>query len=470
MARLSETHSEFLSTLSGTRTRRYSANKTAEDFYTGEYITGTLNIAVPPELAAKLNVASDWPATVVDSYAERMRFLGWADQRQRGLGQVTELAGVPLATKEAVLDSLIFGIGFIALEPDDTGVWKAHSVPPTEGTLIWDNFNHRPVAGMRERTLLDGDKQTVLYLPEGVAYIRGNSTEVEDFVPHTLGVPSIVRIRNNVRSRRWYGRSMISAPVRYYTIAACRTLQGMELNREFYTYPQRWLKNGTMDMFVDGDNPSESEKVMAGFRATTGSLLTLPPPEMPGDPEMELHQFSSSPPTPFIEQVRAYSQLMSSATGIPVAYLGFSTENPPSADAIRAWLDRLILGCRNQQDLINPDLRQVGWMASWLNGNRVPWSDFSTNVKERWEDPSSPTLSSDADAIMKLSQWIDPTSDWALDRLRIPDDQRPKIRQDARAEKLNKLVESKIQAQANMSAEDAQLVEELSSRRGSGEP
>ena len=109
-------------------------------------------------------------------------------------------------------------------------------------------------------------------------------------------------------------------------------------------------------------------------------------------------------------------------------------------------------------------------MASWLNGNRVPWSEFSTSVKERWEDPSSPTLSSDADAIMKLSQWIDPTSDWALDRLRIPDDQRPKIRQDARAEKLNKLVESKIQAQANMSAEDAQLVEELSSRRGSGEP
>ena len=165
---------------------------------------------------------------------------------------------------------------------------------------------------------------------------------------------------------------------------------------------------------MDGDNPSESEKVMAGFRATTGSLLTLPPPEMPGDPEMELHQFSSSPPTPFIEQVRAYSQLMSSATGIPVAYLGFSTENPPSADAIRAWLDRLILGCRNQQDLINPDLRQVGWMASWLNGNRVPWSDFSTSVKERWEDPSSPTLSSDADAITKLSQWIDPTSDLSL--------------------------------------------------------
>lgn len=469
MAVLSTTHQDYLSNLDNVRLSRLSANKTAEQFYTGEYIAGTLNIAVPPELSAKLQVTSDWPATVVDSYAERMRFLGWADRRNRGVGEAAELSSMSLAVKESVLDSLIFGIGFIALEPNEAGVWVAQSVPPTEGTLIWDNLNARPVAGMRVRRLMDGSKQTVMYLPEGVAYISGASHQVDEFVPHTLGVPSIVRIRNRQRSRRWYGRSMISRPVRYYTVAACRTLEGMELNREFYTYPQRWLKNGTMDMFVDSDNPSHSEKVMAGFKATTGSMLTLPPPEEPGDPEMELHQFSSSPPTPFIEQIRAYSQLMSSATGIPVAYLGFSTENPPSADAIRAWLDRLTLGCRNQQDLINPDLRRAGWMATWLNGNQIPWPEFSTSVKERWEDPSSPTLSSDADAIMKLSQYIDPTSDWALDRLRIPDDQRPKIRQNARVEKLNKLVESKMQAQSKATPEETKQADELANKRGEAE-
>lgn len=444
--------------LDDVRVSRHASNLLVEQFYTGEYVTGTLNIAVPPELAGQLQVASDWPATVVDSYAERMRFLGWADARGRGFEEQVELAGVSLATKEAVLDSLIFGIGFIALEPDDDGVWIAQAVPPTEGTLLWDSFNRRPVAGMRVRHLLDGGKQTVLYLQDGVAYLEEDGVSVADFVPHGLGIPTIVRIRNSVRSTKWYGRSMITPPVRYYTVAACRTLQGMELNREFYTYPQRWLKNGTMDMFVDSDNPSESEKVMAGFKATTGAMLTLPPPEEPGDPEMELHQFSSSPPTPFIEQVRAYSQLMSSATGIPVAYLGFSTENPPSADAIRAWLDRLILGCRNQQELINPDLRRVGWMATSLNGNSVPWRDFAVGVKERWEDPSSPTLSSDADAIMKLSSFIDPTSDWALDKLRIPDDQRPKIRQDARAARLASL--------APPATGDAQQAQELASIRG----
>lgn len=460
MAKLSGTHREYLSGLVNLRDSRIRTNKASEDFYTGEYITNTLNIAVPPDLAGKLQVASDWPATVVDSYAERMRFLGWSDSGRYGMAEVSEVSGTSLAIKEAVLDSLIFGIGFTAMEPDENGVWVAHAVPPTEGTIMWDSFNRRPVAGMRTRHLIDGSKQTVLYLDNGIAYV-GDNNEVMDFVPHTLGMPSIIRVRNSIRSTKWYGRSMITKPVQYYTIAACRTLQGMELNREFYTYPQRWLKNGTMDMFIDSDNPSESEKVQAGFKATTGSMLTLPPPADPDDPEMELHQFSSSPPTPFIEQVRAYSQLMSSATGIPVAYLGFSTENPPSADAIRAWLDRLILGCRNQQELMNADLRRLGWMAAWLNGNRRPWNEFVTGVKERWDDPASPTLGSDADAIVKLSGFIDPTSDWALDKLRIPDDQRARIRQNARVQQLSRLT-----AETPAGPNDTQTASELASRQG----
>ena len=70
---------------------------------------------------------------------------------------------------------------------------------------------------------------------------------------------------------------------------------------------------------------------------------------------------------------------------------------------------------------------------------------------------------------MKLSQYIDPTSDWALDRLRIPDDQRPKIRQNARVEKLNKLVESKMQAQSKATPEETKQADELANKRGEAE-
>lgn len=460
MVALKNHHKTLLDMLDGGIRSRLRANRVAEDFYTGDYITRTLNIAVPHELSGKLQVSSDWPATVVDSYAERMHFLGWGDQGRFGMADVAELSGARLSVKQAVLDSMIFGVGFIAVEPDDSGVWAAQSVPPTEGTIVWDSLNRRPVAGLRKRQLIGGESQVIMYLPEGVLYLEPDGDGVEDFVPHGLGHPSIIRVRNNLRSTKWYGRSMISRPVRYYTVAACRTLEGMELNREFYTYPQRWLKNGTMDMFTGSDDPSEEEKVKAGFDAITGSLITLPPPEE-GEPELELHQFSSSPPTPFIDQVRAYSQLMSSATGIPAAYLGFSTENPPSADAIRAWLDRLTLGCRNQQELLGDDLRRLGWMLTSLNRGPVVWREYAGLVKERWEDPASPTLSSDADAIIKLSPVIDPLSDWALDRLRIPDDQRKRMRDASAAKKLAELVERSRKAPA----EDQAVADELASRR-----
>lgn len=435
MAVLSQEHDDLLASMHSIKSGKARTNTLLDELYTGEFVTSTLNIAVPPELAGQLGVVSDWPATVVDSYAERMNFAGFRDPSRLGMADAAEASGMSLSVDESVLDSLIFGVGFIAVEPDADGVWSTHTVPPTEGTVLWDVANKRPVAGMRERELFDGSKQTVLYLPNGVAYIGGdNRREVEDFIPHNMGIPTIVRVRNALRSRKWTGRSMITPPVQYYTAAACRTLQGMELNREFYTYPQRWLKNGTMDMFVASDNPTEAEKISAGFKATTGSMLTLPPPAEPGDPEMELHQFASSPPTPFIEQIRAYSQLMASSTGIPAAYLGFSTENPPSAEAIRAWLDRLIVGCRNQQRLIGPDLRRLGWMVMCLNGAGMPWTEFAKRVVERWDDPASPTLASDADAIVKLAGAgvISQTSEWAFDRLRIPEDERRAARQEAR--------------------------------------
>lgn len=466
MVALSELHSDYSSMMLSQLSKRSAVNRESVDLYMGDYVTGTLDIAVPPELSSKLGVVSDWPATVVNSYAERQNFHGWHDRANIGLGDVSSLTGLPLALKSAVLDSMIFGVGFVAFEPNSSGVWIAQEVPPTEGTVLWDALNQRAVAGMRTRELFDGTKQTVLFLDEGVAYVEGVGADasIVDFVPHNLGAPSIQRVRARLKSRRWYGESMITGAVRYYTVAASRTLAGMELNREFYTYPQRWLKNGTMDMFVSSDNPSQSDKVRAGFKALTGSYVTLPPPEM-GEPEMELGQFSSSPPTPFIDQVRAYSQLMASATGVPVAYLGFSTENPPSADAIRAWLDRMITGCKDQQRVLSPDVRRLGWMASRLNGVDVDWSTFATQVEERWEDPASPAIASMSDAAAKLigAGVADATSDFILDLVRMPDEQRSEARQ---AQRNREVVASLVEARANQSVEDEQLAAELASRRG----
>lgn len=238
--------------------------------------------------------------------------------------------------------------------------------------------------------------------------------------------PVVTQVRNKLRSRYWYGRSLITPAVRYYTEAAARTMLGMEINREFYTTPQRWAMNADMSLFTASDSPSQSELVEAGWRVTMGRMLALPPNE-PGENSPQVGQFSAAPPTPYIEQLRCYSQLLVSATGLPSAYLGFSTENPPSGDAIRAWLERLIRSIEGQQRLISPDLRRLGFQLARVHGRDVPvLAEFSNLVAETWESPATQQLSAESDALVKLigAGVVPATSGFVLDRLRVPLDQR----------------------------------------------
>lgn len=472
MARL--TDPALLDALARMRTilqSRRGENIQSEKYYTGKIAVRNLKIAIPVELE-NLGVVSDWPTTVVNSYHERMVFLGWRDGGRYGMRELAAVTNAQIAIWESILDSLVFGVGFTAIDLDYDGIWKAQAVAPTEGTLLWDAHSHRPTHGYRLRTLTDGTTQEVLYAPYYTYYLKSGPglspaqhPEVVDVVPTGLPCPAVDRVRNQLRSSQWYGRSLLTPAVRYYTQAAARTLMGMEYNREFYTTPKWHIKNATMDMFTDSDNPSPTEKARAGWDATTGSVLTLPPPE-DGEPEMDIGQFAANPPTPYVEQLRTYSQLMGSATGIPTSYLGFSTENPPSADAIRAWLERLVRGCSSQQRLISPDVRHLGWMLHFLNQERTPWSEFATSTRELWENPATPTLSSDADAVTKLTaeNIVPAQSDWVYDRLGITEEEREDFRSSSRTSALS-MIAQRAQQAAQIPA-DTSTAAQLADLRG----
>lgn len=444
MARLTDpTLLRVLSHMKETIVDRHRGNEESLKYYAGKIRVENLRIAIPAELE-NLEVVSDWPTTVVNSYHERMVFLGWRDQGRFNMRETSFLTNASTAVWEALLDSKIYGLGLLAIDQSVDGLWKTQSVTPMNGTLIWDAQDQRPMYGMRTRQLHDGTIQDILYLPYYTLYLKadgatdGTGPEIQDVVYTGMPIPLMFRMRNHLRSNQWYGRSMLTRSIRYYTQAAARTLMGMEYNREFYTAPKWHITNAQMNMFTESENPSEREKIRAGWKATTGSVLTLPPPE-PGDPEMQIGQFQANPPTPYVEQLNAYGQKISSATGIPVSYLGFVTENPPSADAIRAWLERLIRSCQAQQRLTNPDLKHLGWALHSLNNdNPVDWRTFASSARELWENPATPTLASDADAIAKLADvgTIGATSDWAYDRLQISEEEREDFRSAQRARAL----------------------------------
>ncbi|MCK7676349.1 hypothetical protein [Corynebacterium pygosceleis] len=449
---LTAQESMFLARMRAVVQSRHRVNTTANNYYEGKFMVKNMNIAVPPTLA-QIDTVSDWPGTVVDAHHERLHLAGWKDGGNYGLAGLSAATGLELRFSEAAHDSLVFGVGFIALEPSvqDPGEWSAVSVSPLEGTAIWDVMRDAPIAAYRQIDTSEyageaGMSLEVLYLRDRVVLLqsRVGASTVQLSVPHRLDVPPVVRVRNKIRSRRWYGKSLISPPVRYYTDAAVRTLLGMEINREFYTTPQRYALNADMSMFTESDNPTRSEKIKAGWDAIAGRMLAVPPPEE-GDPAVDIGQFTAAPPSPYIEQVRCYSQLLASATGIPSAYLGFSSDNPPSGDAIRAWQERLVRSVQAQQKLVGPDLRRLAWMTLTVtDGTSVSWGEFASKVSEKWADPSTPTFASDVDASVKLIQAgaVGAQSDWVYDKIRVPESERAELRAAARASGMKDLAEA----------------------------
>lgn len=399
---LSEYEVSLLTRMRSEVARRSWVNQTVEAYYDGSFTAKNLGIAVPPSLA-DIGTVSDWPSTVVDIHHERMQFQGWLDGGRTPISQVAEAANARLKLSEALLDSLIYGVGFLALTVVGDEPYHLHAASPLAATMLWDYDTDQPIGGYRQVMSSDGERKTYLYLPGEIVVLSTDDEVIDRYrLPSLQGRVPMVRLRNRLRPRRFTGQSEITRPVMYYTDAAVRTLLGMEINREFYTTPQRYALNADPSDFgiSEADTETQAGRLEAGWRVQAGKMLIAPPPDM-GSPEMKIGQFTPAPPTPYIEQIRTYSQLLASATGIPSAYLGFSTEQPPSADAIRAWTERLVRSVEAKIDIIRADLHVLGWMLQAVTGVGVSWEQWSA-VEEKWRDPSTPTKAADADAAVKL--------------------------------------------------------------------
>lgn len=374
-------------------------NQVAEQYYQGTFTVKNLGIAVPPSLA-DIGTVSDWPATVVDIRHERLQFQGWLDGRSTNIQDIARQVNASVKVSEALLDSLVFGVGFLAVVPLPGAQVALHACSPRSASMLWDYSTDQAVAGLRTLRNATGELFEQLFLPGQVVTLEGDTVVARQYLPSIGSAVPMVRIRNRLRPRRFTGSSEISRAVMYYTDAAVRTMLGMEINREFYTTPQRYALNADMSIFGFEDGMSPTEKLELGWQIQAGKMLGMPAPE-PGDPETKVGQFTPAPPTPYIEQIRTYSQLLASATGIPSAYLGFSTENPPSGDAIRAWTERLIRSVEGKQEIAGPDLHLLGWLLHRMSGGVFEWSQWQ-HIEEKWRDAATPTRASDADAAAKL--------------------------------------------------------------------
>lgn len=244
----------------------------------------------------------------------------------------------------------------------------------------------RQVTAALQRYRFYGDEAAALYLPdETVQLIRpeGGDWQIRDRDQHNLGRCPVVMLTNRSRSNDRYGKSEITPALMSWTDAACRCLLRMEVSAEFFSAQQRYIIGAEEDAFVDaaGNQVSAWESYIGRYlaleRDSEGNVPTV-------------GTFAAADPSPHTNQLLALTRLVSASTGLPQNSLGFSADNPASAEGILAADATLNRRAKRRQRGFGPEHREVMQIALMIaNGGRMP-ADLN-KIEVLWTPPETPT-------------------------------------------------------------------------------
>lgn len=420
-------------------------NTVKADYYNGKNRLRDMGIAIPPMLR-NMAACIGWPGTAVDVLEERLDLEGWSGTDDQGLSEVFEQNNLDVEAPLAHLDALIYGCSFIAVssgldgEPDPLITVES----PVNMTGIYDGRSRRLSAAVSVRRDEHGQPQWAsLYLPDVTLKLdkSGGIWTITDRDPHNLGRVPVAQLVNRPRSGAMNGRSEITETVRSYTDAAMRTLAASEVAREFYAAPQRYILGAPESFFLN-----ESGEPRSAWEPYLGRILGFERDENGDIPSVGT--FSTSTLDPYFAMIRTLSQLLAAEASIPASYLGFVTENPSSADAIRQAEARLVKRAERRQKMFGKAWTEVSRLAVMVRDGS---SDTDVAVRPKWRDASTPTRAAAADEAMKLISVGVLTSDSGVtyDRIGLSDLDQQRIADDKRRAGMSTLLSRLPQANAN---------------------
>jgi hypothetical protein len=414
-------------------------NYLLETYYEGKNKLKDLRISIPPQLTTVETVVG-WAGTAVDVLEERLDLEGFIGADMLNLNEIFRANELDLEASMGHKDALVYGTGFVVVgkgadgEPDPLITIES----PKKVTAIWDIRTRRLSAAL----LLNRDEHTghaesaTLYLPnENIRLEYTNKAWVEiDRDVHNYGRVMVVMLPNNPRTGEPRGRSEITPAVRSYTDSAMRTLLGAEVAREFYSAPQRYILGASEDTFLDADG-----QPLNAWSVYQGRVLGIPYNEaenvMP-----QVGQFQANDTRPYFDQIKSYAQLLAAETAIPASYLGFQTDNPASADAIRQMEARLVKRAERRQRQFGRAWVEVARLALLVRDGQV--AAEASNIRPIWRDASTPTRAAAADEAVKLiaSGVLLPDSEVTYNRIGLSDTDKETLRAEKKLAKSTDLV------------------------------
>ena len=341
-----------------------------------------------------LSATLGWCGKAVDSISDRLVFREF-DNDTFQLNAIFGANNPDTFFDSAVLSALVSSCCFIYISPDEEGYPRLQVIDGANATGIID-----PITGLLKEgyaVLERDDKGTptleAYFVPYRTDYVETGKEPYS--VNHSVQYPLLVPIIFRPDAKRPFGHSRISRAAMGIMQSALRTIRRSEISAEFYSFPQRYALGTDPDLEIDK------------WQATMSTLLTLSK-DSEGDAP-QVGQFPQQSMQPYTEQIRTFASLFAGETGLTLDDLGFVSDNPSSAEAIKAAHENLRLTARKAQRTFGTGFLNVGYLACCLRDGVEYERRQLYLTKPKWEpifEPDSAMLSSIGDGAIKINQAV----------------------------------------------------------------
>ncbi|HTI26174.1 MAG TPA: phage portal protein [Kutzneria sp.] len=417
---------DTLMSLIGLHDRQLQHLRLMDAYYEGEQPLSYMHPELIQQLEGQIRqVVLFWPQLAVDSVVERLKLEGFRRPDQVSgddeIWQIWEANDMDAGAARAHVEALALGRSYVTIgSPDADGDPPVITDESALDMIATTDPRTRQTSAALRRWSSQGEEQAqnadraTLYLPAATIHYEKDGTgwsEI-DRDTHDLGAVPVVPILNRARRKRPLGVSELK-PILPLSDAACKIATDMMVGANFHALPKYWAVGISESDFVD-----EQNNPISVWKNVVGRLWATE------NEDAKLGQFESSDLSNFHKTLDALAQLVSSLYGLPPHYLGFSTDNPASAEGIKSAEARLNLRAEVKQGMLD-----VSWERTVQIAMRIYtgiWDKSLQRLATAWRDPSTPTIAQATDAATKAYQAGIVPLRYAREMMRFTD---PQIRQ-----------------------------------------
>ncbi len=419
-----KTPSDFLHKLLQKLDEPLSRYSLLDKYYTGQQPLAFLSPEAKTALGNRFGrMASNIPRLAVTALAERLSITGFSDEllwSEWLRNDMDQLSGV--AHREALLlgDSYVIVWADLAGRPSAT-VESAHQV-----SVLRDPGTREVIAAVK-RWETETTTEAVLYLPDGITRYRANRTgatlgfDTVAEIPNPLGIVPIVNLRNSDRIVSDYGSSEIEDMMPLVD-GLNKSLVDMMTTSEYVGRPRRWatgieleerpVTDSEGNLVLDDENQPVLEAVNPipeGNRAMIAE-----------NHEAKFGQLAAAELGGYEASVKVLLGQIMAVSALPAHYVGIFTDNPASADAMRAAEASLTARAEDRQRTFGRAWEKVAKLMVAVRDGIAP--QLVDNISVQWADAATRSMAQEADAVVKMYQAGLLPREYALKKLGYSDD------------------------------------------------